>query len=84
MSPRPPVTPRFRISVLNTHFYSSDEHEYADRKVARQHAMRGALAIGIDEIVGGKEFFVAEVTLDEDEQRIERFVVSVGAMPLKI
>jgi len=53
--------PTFRISVLNETFSARDEHELATATAARNEAIRGALAIGSDEVVKGKQFFGAEV-----------------------
>ena len=75
--------PNFRVSVVNQHFSSSNDHEFPDLEAARKHAIQGAIAIGTDEVIGGEEHFVAELILDQEGRRIERFVISVGASPLQ-
>ncbi len=73
----------FRISVVNETFRASDEHELATASEARMEALKGALAIGSDEVTNGKQFFGAEVTVEKDGELVERFVVSVGASPIE-
>jgi len=73
----------YRISVINEHFSSSDEHECDDVVKAWQQALRGAIEIAAEQVSHGNPFFGAEVRLDEGNKRIGRYVVSVGASPLK-
>ena len=73
----------YRISVVNEHFSSIDEHECADVVTAWRQAIRGALAIAADQVSHGNPYFGAEIVLDEGKKRIGRYVVSVGAAPLK-
>ena len=75
--------PTFRISVLNETFSACDEHELDTATDARAEAIKGALAIGSDEVTKGKQFFGAEVKIEHGDGLIERFVVSVGASPLE-
>ena len=75
--------PTFRISVLNETFSASDEHELTTATDARDEAIKGALAIGSDEIAKGKKFFGAEVKIEQGEELIGCFVVSVGASPIE-
>jgi hypothetical protein len=74
--------PLFRITVVNETFTACDEHELATTSEARTEALRGALAIGSDEVANGKEFFGAEVKLERGDEVVARFVVSVGASPI--
>lgn len=74
--------PVFRISVVNETFIACDEHELPTPDEARTEAIKGALAIGSDEIAKGKEFFGAEVKVEKDAELVGRFVVSVGASEL--
>jgi len=73
----------YRISVINEHFTSSNEHECGDVVTAWQQAIRGALAIAADQVSHGNPYFGAEIVLDEGKRRVGRYVVSVGASPLK-
>jgi hypothetical protein len=75
--------PTFRISVLNETFSACDEHELITAAHARNEAIKGALAIGSDEVAKGKQFFGAEVKIEQGEELIGRFVVSVGASPIE-
>lgn len=75
--------PLFRISVVNENFSASDEHELANASDARKEGLKGALAIGADEVANGKRFFGAEVKVEQDGYLVERLVVSVGASPIE-
>jgi len=75
--------PLFRITVVNKNFSACDEHDLGTTDEARTEGIKGALAIGSDEIVNGKEFFGAEVKVERDNQLVGRFVVSVGASAIE-
>ena len=75
--------PTYRISVVNEHFSSSEDHEAPDVVTAWQAAIGSAVAIAADQVSHGNPFFGAEVTLQQGSKRIGRYVVSVGATPLK-
>ena len=75
--------PTFRISVLNETFSARDEHDLTTAADARDEAIKGALAIASDEILKGKRFFGAEVRIEDGEDLVERYVVSVGASPIE-
>ena len=75
--------PTYRLTIVNEHFSSSSEQESSDVVKAWQKAIRSALTIAADEVSHGKPLFAAEVTLDEGNKRIGRYLVSVGATPLK-
>jgi hypothetical protein len=51
----------YRISVINEHFTSSNEHECGDVVTAWQQAIRGALAIAADQVSHGNPYFGAEI-----------------------
>lgn len=76
--------PTFTISIVNETFAESNDHDITSIDTAKASALRGALEIGVDEIVAGKQFFGAEVKVETANQSIARFVVSVGASPLAI
>ena len=75
--------PTYQVSVVNEHFSSSNEHSCADEAAAWKHAISGALAIAAEQVSHGNPFFGAEVVLNEGKKQIGRYVVSVGASPLK-
>jgi hypothetical protein len=56
------------------------------RRFSKLFSMRSshsAVLIAADQVSHGNPFFGAEVTLQEGKKRIGRWVVSVGATPLK-
>lgn len=73
----------YRLEILNEHFAQSGELEAADVSKAWQEAMTSAITIAADQVSHGNPFFGAEVTLLEGNTQIGRYVVSVGATPLK-
>jgi hypothetical protein len=75
--------PTYQVSIVNEHFSSSEQQEAKDVAKAWQTAIRSAITIAADQVSHGNPFFGAEVTLDEGNKRIGRYVVSVGATPLK-
>jgi hypothetical protein len=75
--------PTYRVTIVNEHFSQSGEQEAPDVVGAWQKAIAGAIAIAADQVSHGNPFFGAEVTVDEGNKRIGRYVVSVGATPLK-
>ena len=74
--------PTFRITIVNDKFESSVDVDHGDFDTAAAQAQRGALEIAVEQIVGGKLFFGAEVIVAEGNRR-ERFIVSVGVGALK-
>jgi hypothetical protein len=75
--------PTYKISIVNEHYSASEEQEAADVSKAWQQAIGSAILIAQDQVSHGNPFFGAEVTLDEGNKRIGRYVVSVGATALK-
>jgi len=75
--------PTYRVTVVNEHFSQAGEHEAADVVTAWQRALRSAIEIAADQVSHGNPFFGAEVRLEEGNKEIGRYVVSVGASPLK-
>jgi hypothetical protein len=73
----------YRIHITNEHFDQSAEIDASDAKEAWQKAIGSAITIAADEVSNGVPFFGAEITLHQDSQRVGRYVVSVGAAPLK-
>jgi len=75
--------PTFRVSIVNEHFAQSAEQQASDVVEAWQGALGAAIDIAKDQVSHGNPFFGAEVTLEEGNKQIGRYVVSVGATPLK-
>lgn len=75
--------PTFRVCIVNEHFSESAEQEAADVVQAWQKAIASAIDIAKDQVSHGNPFFGAEVTLEEGKKRVGRYVVSIGATPLK-
>ena len=75
--------PTYSVTIVNEHFAHSGDEEAADVTKAWQKALASAIAIAADQVSHGNPFFGAEVTLEEGNKRIGRYVVSVGATPLK-
>jgi hypothetical protein len=73
----------FRITVINQTFQACTDHELDSVEAARKQGIRGALAIGADEVANGKPFFGAEVKLEDGEEVVGRFLVSIGSSPLQ-
>ena len=74
--------PTYRISIVNEHFSQAAEQDAPDVAEAWKSAIHSAIAIAADQVSHGNPFFGAEVTLDEGNKRIGRYVVAVGATPL--
>lgn len=73
----------YNVSIVNEHFSATEEQESTDVAKAWQKAIRSAIMIAGDQVSHGNPFFGAEVTLDQGNKRVGRYVVSVGATPLK-
>lgn len=76
--------PTFTIKIVNETFNSSNNHSGSSMDAAKTQALKGALAVGAEEIIGGKQFFAAEVKIDTANETVARFVVSIGTSPLQI
>lgn len=74
--------PRFRICVLNDDFCATDDHECVDADAAAKAALQGGLDIGVGQVMRGKSFFGAEVTVHEGQQRVRHFTIAIGTSPL--
>ena len=73
----------YSVSIVSEHFAATEDQESPDVLKAWQKAIRSAVVIAADQVSHGNPFFGAEVTLDQGNKRIGRYVVSVGATPLK-
>ena len=75
--------PPYRISLVNQDFTSTTESELDEIEQVRTQALKGALQIGTDEICSGQPFFAAEIIIEDNRERVERMLVSVGKSSLK-
>jgi hypothetical protein len=75
--------PTYRITIVNEHFSESGDQEAADNVEAWKKAIASAVTIAADQVSHGNPFFGAEVTLAKGKDQIGRYVVAVGATPLK-
>ena len=73
----------YRLTIVNEHFSQEGELEAPDMLEAWQKAITSTIAIAGDQVSHGNPFFGAEVTIEEGNKRIGRYIVSVGATPLK-
>lgn len=73
----------YNVTIVNEHFAESGEHKAEDDIAAWQTAIGSAIAIAADQVSHGSPFFGAEVTVEEGDRRVGRYIVSVGATPLK-
>lgn len=72
----------YRVTVANRDFRSSTDVEVDDQAAALTEGIRGALAIGVDEVCSGQTFFGARVTIERDGECLEHRLVAVGSTPL--
>lgn len=73
----------YRLSIINEHFSDTAELRATDVVRAWQEAIKTAITIAADQVSHGSPFFGAEVRLEDGEKLVGRYVVSVGATPLK-
>jgi hypothetical protein len=72
-----------RLSIINEHFSGTSDLKATDEMRAWQEAIKSAITIAADQVSHGNPFFGAEIRLEEGEKLVGRYVVSVGATPLK-
>ena len=73
----------YRLSIVNEHFSDTAELKADDMVRAWQEAIKSAITIAADQVSHGNPFFGSEVKLEEGGKLVGRYVVSVGATPLK-
>ncbi len=73
----------YTVTIVNEHFTSSGEHEAADDIQIWKQAISSAITVAAEQVSHGNPFFGAEVTVTKGKEQIGRYVVSVGATPLK-
>lgn len=72
-----------RIRITNKDFESSCDANASGPEAVREEALRAALQIGTDEVCGGKQFFGAEVTIENQHEPAERLIIAIGASTLR-
>lgn len=75
--------PTYTVTIVNEHFSQSGEQEASDNIEAWKAAIASTIAIAADQVSHGSPFFGAEVTVAHGTEQIGRYLVSVGAIPLK-
>ena len=75
--------PTYTVTIVNEHFSQTGEQESRDNIEAWKSAISSAIAIAADQVSNGNPFFAAEVTVTQGEERVGRYLVAVGATPLK-
>jgi hypothetical protein len=73
----------YTVTIVNEHFSQTGEQEAADNIEVWKAAISSAIAIAADQVSHGSPFFGAEVTIAQGNEQIGRYLVSVGAAPLK-
>lgn len=73
----------YTITIVNEHFSSTAEQEASDNIQAWSQAISSAITIAAEQVSHGNPFFGAEVKVTQGKEEIGRYVVSVGATPLK-
>ncbi|HEX8415799.1 MAG TPA: hypothetical protein VF637_18240 [Sphingomicrobium sp.] len=75
--------PTYRLSIVNEHYSDTADLKANDMMSAWKEAIASAIHIAADQVSHGAPFFGAEVRLEEDDKLVGRYIVSVGATPLK-
>jgi hypothetical protein len=75
--------PTYTVTIVNGHFSQTGEQEFRDSIEAWKSAISSAITIAADQVSNGNPFFGAEVTVTQGKEKIGRYLVSVGATPLK-
>jgi hypothetical protein len=75
--------PTYTITIVNEHFSQTGDQEANDNIEAWKTAISSAIAIASDQVSHGNPFFGAEVTVAQGNEALGRYLVCVGATPLK-
>ena len=73
----------YTVTIINEHFSQAGEQEAPDDIRAWKAAIASAIDIGKDQVSHGSPYFGAEVIVTQGNRQIGRYVVSMGAAPLK-
>jgi hypothetical protein len=74
---------RYTVTIVNEHFSQTGDQESPDHIQAWKTAIASAITIAADQVSHGSPFFGAEVTVAKGKEQVGRYLVSVGATPLK-
>jgi hypothetical protein len=74
---------QFKLSIVNGHFADTADLKAKDETHAWKEAIKSAIDIAADQVSHGNPFFGAELRLETGGKVVGRYVVSVGAIPLK-
>lgn len=75
--------PSYNVTIINKHFSQTGEQEARDNIEAWKNAIASTISIAAEQVSHGNPFFGAEVTLTQGNEQVGRYLVSVGATPLK-
>ena len=75
--------PNYTVTIVNEHFSQTGEQDAPDNIEAWKAAISSTIIIAADQVSHGNPFFGAEVTVAQGNEQIGRYLVSVGATPLK-
>ena len=75
--------PGYTVTIVNEHFSQTGEHEASDNIQVWKSAIASAITIAAEQVSHGNPFFGAEVTIAQGDEQIGRYLVAVGATPLK-
>ena len=75
--------PKYTVTIVNEHFSQTGEQDSPDNVSVWKAAISTAITIAADQVSHGNPFFGAEVTVRQGKEQIGRYLVSVGATPLK-
>ncbi len=73
--------PTFHITIINDSFKAANQEDLDDMEAAKQQALRGALEVGVEQLLGGQPIFGAEVIVADGDVS-ERFLVMLSTSPL--
>ena len=75
--------PSYNVTIINEHFSQTGEQEARDNIEAWKNVIASTISIAAEQVSHGNPFFGAEVTLTQGNEQVGRYLVSVGATPLK-
>ena len=73
----------YTVTIVNEHFSQIGEEEAPNNSEAWKKAIASAISIAADQVSHGNPFFGAEITIAQGDEHVGRYLVSVGATPLK-
>ena len=76
--------PTYRIRITNSDFSVDDKLECDDVASVERLALKGALEIGVEQALSGEPVFGSEVKIEEGEQVVARYLVTIATTQLKV